>query len=619
MLQNGTIIHSRYRVVRNIGQGGMGAVYEATDERLGTTVALKQTLVTEDHLKKAFEREARLLAALRHPSLPRVIDHFIDPVGQFLVMDFVPGKDLGMLLQELQKPFPVGAVLRWADQWLDALIYLHTHNPPIIHRDIKPQNAKVMHDGRLMLLDFGLAKGTAHPQTRITSGGSIMAYTPTYAPLEQIQGTGTDHRTDLYSLGATLYHLFTARTPVDALTRSVSFINDEPDPQPLAHTFAPNVPPEVSRVIQWAMALRANERPTDAVTMRNALQEAGRHRRATGPMGPQQPATGETLIPEKLPPSPPPQQPPSRPVSQPHHQKPHSEHLRPEAAQAQGPAGASSRPAGGKVQPLPPPVIPQAGAPPRPQQQQQREQQQQQPPHQQQQRISRRVSPLVVVLWTMANTLAWTVCWSWSWLPEVLFLPIRIEAIIGAITIPGVPTAVWLLAAGLFFGLGTGFVQWLVVQHYLRPLKASLAWLSASILGGILAIPSSSIISGIMISLVADVVGIDSLLATLATIIMISVVSGLVAGFAIGFSQWLAMRRKHRWPAWWIIVSIGGGAVGFAAIVITAVLVYFVGNEVIGIGYTNTTAVGGILGGGAGGILYGLITGPGLMRVLRRG
>jgi serine/threonine protein kinase len=613
MLQNGTMIHSRYRVVRNIGQGGMGAVYEAMDERLGTTVALKQTLVTEDHLKKAFEREARLLAALRHPSLPRVIDHFIDTAGQFLVMDFVPGKDLGMLLQEMQKPFPVGAVLRWADQWLDALIYLHTHNPPIIHRDIKPQNAKVLHDGRLMLLDFGLAKGTAHPQTRVTSGGSVMAYTPTYAPLEQIQGTGTDHRTDLYSLGATLYHLFTARAPVAALTRSVSFINSEPDPQPLAHTFAPGVPPEVSRVIQWAMALRSRDRPPDAAAMRNALREAARHRRTTGPMGPmgpQQPATGETLI-EGGTSAPSPQPSPSRPAPPPQQQKPHSEHLRPEAAQAQGQAGASSRPAGGKVQPLPPPVIPQAGIPPRPQQHQQQQRQQQ--------RIARRVSPLVIVLWTMANTLAWTVCWSWSWLPEVLFLPIRIEAIIGAITIPGVPTAGWLIGSGLFFGLGTGFVQWLVLRHYLRPLKASLAWLSASILGGILAIPSSSIISGIMISLVADVVSIDSLLATLATILMISVVSGLVAGFAIGFSQWFAMRRKHRWPAWWIIVSLLGGTIGFAAIVITAVLVYFVGIEVIGMGYTNTTAVGGILGGGAGGILYGLITGAGLMRVLRRG
>ena len=143
MLAPDTVLQNRYRVIRLLGQGGMGAVYEATDERLDTTVALKETLFTDERLRKQFEREARLLARMHHPALPRVSDHFAEGDGQFLVMQFIPGEDLSQMMALKKGPFPPDQVLTWGDQLLDALDYLHTQDPQIIHRDIKPQNLKL--------------------------------------------------------------------------------------------------------------------------------------------------------------------------------------------------------------------------------------------------------------------------------------------------------------------------------------------------------------------------------------------------------------------------------------------------------------------------------------------
>src|SRR4051794_5560282 len=143
MLAPDTVLQNRYKVVRAIGQGGMGSVYMATDQRLRSTVALKETLFTDERLRKAFEHEAELLANLHHPALPNVSDHFIEGDGQFLVMQFIPGEDLSELLKQRGAPFTSDQVLDWADQLLDALDYIHTQNPPIIHRDIKPQNLKI--------------------------------------------------------------------------------------------------------------------------------------------------------------------------------------------------------------------------------------------------------------------------------------------------------------------------------------------------------------------------------------------------------------------------------------------------------------------------------------------
>ena len=288
MLPNNTLLQGRYRIVEQIGRGGMGAVYRASDTRLRTTVALKQTLVEGEPLRRAFEREAQLLASLRHPTLPRVSDHFIDEQGQFLVMEYIPGEDLGAMLERRQRPFDVADVLRWADQLLDTLDYLHTREPPVIHRDIKPQNMKLTDRNEIILLDFGLAKG-ASLQTRVTSSGSIFGYTPHYAPLEQIHGTGTDHRSDLYSLAATLYQLLTGNIPIDALACAGALINEEPDPLILASDVNQEVPPAIAAILFQAMSQRANQRPPTAPAMRAALRDASRDAALTG-------AGGKTVV-----------------------------------------------------------------------------------------------------------------------------------------------------------------------------------------------------------------------------------------------------------------------------------------------------------------------------------
>ncbi|HKY28952.1 MAG TPA: serine/threonine-protein kinase, partial [Pyrinomonadaceae bacterium] len=272
MLAPETILQGRYRIIRQLGQGGMGAVYEAIDTRLDTTVALKETLFTDERLRKQFEREARLLARLHHPALPRVSDHFAEGDGEFLVMQYIAGDDLAEMVARRQSPFPAEQVLTWADQLLDALDYLHTQTPQIIHRDIKPQNLKLTPRGQIILLDFGLAKGQLAEVSRVSTA-SIFGYTPNYAPLEQIQGLGTDARSDLYALAATLYHLMTGVKPADALTRAAAIVNSQPDPLQRANEVNSNVDPAVAAVMEKALSQNKDQRYATAAEMRRALQQ----------------------------------------------------------------------------------------------------------------------------------------------------------------------------------------------------------------------------------------------------------------------------------------------------------------------------------------------------------
>jgi len=274
MLTPETVLQGRYRIVRQLGQGGMGAVYEAIDQRLDTTVALKETLFADERLRKQFELEARLLARLHHPALPRVSDHFSEDDGQFLVMQYIPGDDLSEMMARKRSPFPANQVLTWADQLLDGLDYLHTQDPQIVHRDIKPQNLKLTSRGQIILLDFGLAKGQAGEISRVTTAASIFGYTPNYAPLEQIQGLGTDSRSDLYALGATLYHLLTGVKPPDALTRAAAIVNGQPDPLLKASEANTGVASQVDHVLEQAMAQNREQRYASAADMRKALHSA---------------------------------------------------------------------------------------------------------------------------------------------------------------------------------------------------------------------------------------------------------------------------------------------------------------------------------------------------------
>lgn len=273
MIEAGKVLQQRYRIERQIGQGGMGAVYIATDERFGSIVAIKETLFMDANYRKAIDREARLLNSLKHVALPRVSDHFIEENGQFIVMEYISGEDLGHVLEENNKPFPVEQVMTWADQLLDALDFLHNQAHPVIHRDIKPQNLKVAPNGQIILLDFGLAKGNPTDAGHQTAAKSIFGYSRNYASLEQIQGTGTDPRSDLYSLAATLYHLLTNSPPEDALTRAMAVLSRKHDPLVPVNQVVENIPSGIAYVLQRALDLDAAGRPASASVMRTMLRE----------------------------------------------------------------------------------------------------------------------------------------------------------------------------------------------------------------------------------------------------------------------------------------------------------------------------------------------------------
>lgn len=250
-LQIGQMIHhDRYRIEALLGKGGMGAVYKAYDNSLHMNTAIKENLETSFEAQRQFEREANILAHLSHPNLPRVTDYFFIPdQGQYLVMDYVEGEDLESMTQRLGR-LPEPEVLTWIGQISEALAYLHSQRPPIIHRDIKPSNIRIRPDGRAMLVDFGIAKiYDSHLATTI----GAKAVTPGYSPPEQYGGGSTDTRSDIYALGATIFHLLTGQTPPDSLSRAINSATMPPPRQ-----VNPAISPQVEQIV-----LKAVEIPTE--------------------------------------------------------------------------------------------------------------------------------------------------------------------------------------------------------------------------------------------------------------------------------------------------------------------------------------------------------------------
>ena len=270
MIESGTLLQDRYLIEKQIGEGGMGAVYVAIDRRFGSQVAIKETFYKDAELSAAFEREAYLLNSLHHPVLPHVSDFFAENNGYFLVMQFIEGEDLFEILKR-EGSFPVKDVLRWTDSLLDALDYLHSQEHPIIHRDIKPQNLKITTRGDIILLDFGLAKLNSEDTTGVKS---IFGYSRKYSPLEQIQGTGTDTRSDIFSLAATAYHLMTGKPAIEVIARASEIIHGNPDPLRLASDINSEVSVSVANVLNSALALNAAKRFASAKAMRQALEHA---------------------------------------------------------------------------------------------------------------------------------------------------------------------------------------------------------------------------------------------------------------------------------------------------------------------------------------------------------
>lgn len=261
----GQVLHNRYRVDALLASGGMGAVYRCTDLTFGTTVAVKENWMLTAGSIRQFAREAALLNRLPHPNLPRVIDHFSEGQGQYLVMDFVPGEDLDQLVARTG-PIAESQALAWAGKVLDALEYLHGQNPPVIHRDVKPANVKITPRGEVYLVDFGLAK--EYDPARPTSAGGRGA-TPGYAPPEQYGVGRTDARSDLYSLAATLYTLLTGREPADAVDRLAGTAALMPP-----RALNPAISPHVEAAILRAMQLEPRDRFQTTGELRQALMPA---------------------------------------------------------------------------------------------------------------------------------------------------------------------------------------------------------------------------------------------------------------------------------------------------------------------------------------------------------
>jgi serine/threonine-protein kinase len=256
----------------------MGKVYLAEDLRLpGRLCAIKEvrpeinaTKEERQQEQAQFLREASLLAQLDHPNLPKVSDFFSDGGFDYLVMDYVPGKNLKELIDESRiqdRTINVNLVATWTEQILDAVAYLHRQSPPVLHRDIKPSNIKLTPDGRIKLVDFGLAKIMAgdDSSTITVIQGRGTAY---YTPLEQYgaESEHTDIRSDIYALGATLYHLYSGQSPPEAKER---FLNPS-SLRPL-HSLNKFVSLEVSRAVHWALQMHPDKRPATIEIFKQAL------------------------------------------------------------------------------------------------------------------------------------------------------------------------------------------------------------------------------------------------------------------------------------------------------------------------------------------------------------
>ncbi len=265
-LAPGTLLNHRYRIVSILGQGGMGAVYRATDESLGIDVAVKENLFLTDEYARQFQREANILASLRHPNLPRVGDYFqMGDQGQYLIMDYIDGEDLRQRIERVgtlgeQEVVLIGAAI------CDALSHLHSRNPTVLHRDIKPGNIKITPGGEVLLVDFGLAKVVQGGQATTTGA---RAMTPGYSPPEQYGTARTDERTDIYSLGATLYAALTGVIPEDSLARATGKAELTP-----IRELVPRVNRKLASVIEKALEVDTEDRYQSAAEFKQALAQS---------------------------------------------------------------------------------------------------------------------------------------------------------------------------------------------------------------------------------------------------------------------------------------------------------------------------------------------------------
>jgi len=270
----GRLLGGRYRIVQLIGEGGFGAVYKANDERFQATrvVALKE--MSDANLGSSeremaltdFRREANLLVQLNHPNLPQVSDFFEEGGKTYLVMEFIEGKTLERVLEDARGPLDEALVMGWALQLCSVLHYLHSRLQPIVFRDMKPSNVMVTGDNQLKLIDFGIARVFKASATKDTT----LLGSQGYAPLEQYGRGQSDPRSDIYALGATLYHLLTGNVPADAPSRRLN-PHDFLAPRQLNQ----RISQATEHIVLMAMEQDPDKRFQSAEAMRKAILEEG--------------------------------------------------------------------------------------------------------------------------------------------------------------------------------------------------------------------------------------------------------------------------------------------------------------------------------------------------------
>jgi serine/threonine-protein kinase len=269
-LAPGTVLQNRYEIIKRVGGGGMGNVYKASDRNLDYALrAVKEMMEMfsdpsqRDKAVDDFRREAKLLASLKHPSIPIIYDHFIDGGRYYLVMEFIVGGDLATRQRQLGGRLPELTVTMWSIQIGDVLDYLHRRQPPIIYRDLKPANLMVDTEAnQIMLIDFGIARTVAPQQLGVTAIGTMG-----YAPPELFSGK-VEPRSDIYSLGATMFHLLTGADPRD---KPLLIFDFSKNPKP--REICPDITPQMEAIIMRAVEYEPANRFASARETKQVLEE----------------------------------------------------------------------------------------------------------------------------------------------------------------------------------------------------------------------------------------------------------------------------------------------------------------------------------------------------------
>lgn len=264
-LESGSLL-GRYEIRERVGTGGFGNVYRAWDPVIGREVALKTCESLQKPILERFAREARLAGGLDHPNIVRIHDFQNGEEPCFMVQEFLPGEDLGKRLAR-KTPMPLSEKARILAEIADGLV--HAHAQGIVHRDIKPANIRLLPDGAVKILDFGIAKSLDGERTMTRPGVTIGSLG--YMAPEQIDGGEVDHRADLFALGIVAYELFAGRPPFEGDSLDELFqriLNDEPEPLSAA---APEIPVELDAVVLQCLAKEPAARPDSAEVVRQVL------------------------------------------------------------------------------------------------------------------------------------------------------------------------------------------------------------------------------------------------------------------------------------------------------------------------------------------------------------